>query len=477
MIDLSHIEKYRENNRIEAKKALGGLPKSIWETYAAFANTLGGVILLGVEEYKDKTLHPVNLPNPEKLVGEFWNIINNPQKVSVNILADRHVTIHEVNGNHIIAITVPRAQRSDRPVFIEGNPMSGTYRRNGEGDYKCTREEVQAMMRDAAIQTQDMTVIEKMNLDVFDYETIHQYRIRMKKHRPGLRWEELEDAEFLYKLGAVGRSEDGQMHPTAAGLLLFGKAHEILKEYPNYFLDYQEQREEGAGWTDRITSSSGDWSGNLYDFYFRVYNKLVQGVEVPFRLADEEESDDTSVHSALREALGNCLVNADYYGKGGIVIVKKKNMITLSNPGGLRIDIKDVKGGGVSDPRNAALNKMFHFINIGEGAGSGISNIYKVWKEQGWKDPIILESFEPERITMIFRLEKDSTAKTAIKNIAHKNAIIEYLTRNVTAMNMEIAELLDMKPSHVKDLMEELLQEEIIVAERSDEKRIYKLKA
>ena len=107
MIDFTKLEQYRENNRIEAKKALGGLPRSIWETYSAFANTLGGVILLGVEEYMDKSLHTVDLPDPEKLVKEFWDMINNPNKASVNILSSKDVAIHEVNGDRIVVITVP----------------------------------------------------------------------------------------------------------------------------------------------------------------------------------------------------------------------------------------------------------------------------------------------------------------------------------------------------------------------------------
>lgn len=158
MIDLNNLEKYRENNRIEAKKALGGLPHSIWETYSAFANTLGGVILLGVEEYRDKTLHTVDLPDPEKLVKEFWDMVNNPNKASVNVLSSKDVVIENVNGNHIVVIQVPRADRTYKPVYVDGNPLN-TFRRNGEGDYKCTSEELRAMYRDASVKTQDMLVL------------------------------------------------------------------------------------------------------------------------------------------------------------------------------------------------------------------------------------------------------------------------------------------------------------------------------
>ena len=436
MIDFKNIEKYRENNRIEAKKALGGLPHSIWETYSAFANSFGGVILLGVEEHKDKSLHTVNLPAPEAMIEEFWNIINNSQKVSVNILSDKNVTIHEIDGNRFISIEIPRANRSDKPVYIDGNPMSGSYRRNGEGDYKCTKEEVQAMMRDASVKTQDMLVLPEMGLDVFDYNSVYRYRIRMKNYRPGHVWEELEDEEFLYKLGAIGRSSDGKMHPTAAGLLMFGHEYEIVKEYPNYFLDYQEQFDENNRWTDRIISSSGDWSGNLYDF------------------------------------------NADYYGRQGIVIIKRKNSFIFSNPGDFRIDIEVAKSGGISDPRNATLIKIFNMIDVGERAGSGIPNIFTVWNKQGWPAPKIEESYEPERITLSLQIEErgDNAEKVAIKSELQKVAIIEYLTENVTAKAVEVEELLGVKKSRTRKLLSELIEDGIIIAGGANRNRIYKLK-
>ena len=494
MLDFENLNKYRENNRIEAKKAVGGLPRSIWETYSAFANTLGGVILLGVEEHADRSLHPVQLPDPEGLVKTFWDAVNNPNKVSANILTDKDVQIVEVDGCCIVEIFVPRADRGVKPVYIDGNPLTGTYRRNGEGDYHCTQDVVRAMLRDAAVQTQDTVLLERMDLDVFDYDSVHRYRNRLRNHRPGHVWDELDNVTFLYKLGAIGRSEDGVMHPTVAGLLMFGFEYEIVKEFPHYFLDYQERMEEETRWTDRIVSTSGDWSGNIYDFYFRVYQRMAQDIKVPFKMENGERIDDTPVHGALREALANCLINADYYGSRGVVIVKTREGITISNPGGFRIDLDEAKSGGISDPRNTTLIKMFNLINIGERAGSGIPNIYHVWKNHGWLEPEIQEGFEPPRICVKLPLEKSGGKKAAVKSggkkaavksgdkklsaktVEHRHNIIDYLTVNVTAGRSELAELLGLKDSRVKVILSEMVTDGIVVPEGDFKTRVYRLK-
>ena len=120
MFDFQQISRYRENNRLEAKLATGGLPRSIWETYSAFANTYGGVILLGVEELPDHTLRVQGLLEPRELVDEFTALLQNPRVVSANLLTPGDIQVLHVDG--------------------------GSYRRSGDGDYHCTRAELNAML-------------------------------------------------------------------------------------------------------------------------------------------------------------------------------------------------------------------------------------------------------------------------------------------------------------------------------------------
>lgn len=146
MFDFTQISHYRENNRLEAKLATGGLPHSIWETYSAFANTYGGVILLGVEELPDHSLRVQGLLDPQGMVEEFITGLDDPTVVSLNILKEEDIQILHVDGGDIVAITVPMAQRDQLPVYIGGSLHRGSYRRCGDGDYHCTQAELNAML-------------------------------------------------------------------------------------------------------------------------------------------------------------------------------------------------------------------------------------------------------------------------------------------------------------------------------------------
>ena len=96
VFDLSKFDEYREDNRREVKKASAGLPISLWDTYSAFANCYGGVIILGVKEESDGSRTTTGLRNASKLRKDFWDMINNPKKVSINLLSEDDVQIYEV---------------------------------------------------------------------------------------------------------------------------------------------------------------------------------------------------------------------------------------------------------------------------------------------------------------------------------------------------------------------------------------------
>lgn len=451
LFELSSFDEYREDNRREVKKAHGGLPTSLWETYSAFANCYGGVIILGVKEETDGTWKTTGLKDEAKLLKDFWNTINNRQKVNINLLSEKDVSSFIVGEQKdvIIVIHVPMAKREEKPIYINDNIFNGTYRRNYEGDYRCTRLQVKAMLRDQTETTMDMNVLDEISMDELNYETIQGYRNRHRTLKPGHPFEKLDDHGYLRSIGAAAiSSADKELHPTAAGMLMFGDEYNIVRHFPEYFLDYREILDPTIRWTDRLQSSSGEWSGNLCDFYFRVYNKLVKDIKIPFKTVGGDRIDDTPMHEAIREALANCLVNADYQGTAGIVIKKEIDKIIIENPGYIRLGKTQMRLGGVSDPRNKTLMKMFNLINIGERAGSGVPKIFNIWADEGWKQPEIIEEFDPDRTVLVLPLEKEKNSNSdffnkTLQQLKNDSIIklIEYLDENeeiTTAKGVEI---------------------------------------
>ncbi len=315
--------------------------------------------------------------------------------------------------------------------------------------------------------------LKQHSMEDLNYDTIRGYRNSHRSLKEGHPFERLSDHEYLRSIGAAAISdEDGQLHPTAAGMLMFGDEYNIVRHFPEYFLDYREGLDPTTRWSDRLQSSSGEWSGNVCDFYFRVYNKIIKDVKVPFKMSGGERVDDTPVHKTIREALANCLINADYHGLRGVVIRKEPDKLVLAHPGYIRTGKKQMRLGGESDPRNKVLMKMFNFINIGESAGNGVPNIFNVWEDEGWEEPVIEERFDPDRTVLSLSFKK-AAIKSGDKKVTKRtqmqyDKILGFMEEGKEYGIWDFCELLGLKESRTKDILKGLSDKIEIIGSNRD---------
>lgn len=410
MIELHSAEDLillKESIEVECKLAQGRdgrgqLPEDFWPTYSAFANTRGGTVILGVKE-KNNKFEIGGIIDHERIRKDIFNTLNNRQKISFNIIRDNDVRLASIDGKNIILIDVPPANRKQKPLYINGNPLTGTYRRLNEADCLCDGEMVRRMLAEQVDETRDARILPNYDLNDLSIDSIRTYRQMLRDARPGHPYLDQNDLDLLRSIGALKRNrETGQTGLTIAGLLMFGKGESIRDELPNYAVDYQERADAKTEirWIDRVTVD-GSWSGNIFDFYRLVYRKLISELRVPFALRDGQRQDETAVHVALREALVNALVHADYGGRTSILIVKRPDMFGFRNPGLMRVPVMQAIEGGESDGRNRLLQQMFLLVGAGERAGSGVPKIYKGWKDQHWRAPSLYQRDDPSEQTLL----------------------------------------------------------------------------
>ncbi|MEK6293733.1 MAG: RNA-binding domain-containing protein [Paraburkholderia tropica] len=279
-----------ESLDVEFKKAggrdgKGEIPKEFWPSYSAMANTEGGEIILGVEEIKPTGgFRPHHLANASSMRQEIFNLANNRQKISANLLRDEDVQIVRVDACNVLRVRIPRAARRQRPIFVGENPLRGTYERRNEGDFLLAEDRVRQLLGEQSETPRDATILPRYDVDDLDLETVAAYRQIFASRAPTHPFIAQALPEFLRSLQAWKKDrETGAEGLTVAGLLMFGKLNSILDAVPNYIVDYQERPEARteARWVDRITTD-GTWSGNLFDFYRKVLAKLTADLKIPF---------------------------------------------------------------------------------------------------------------------------------------------------------------------------------------------------
>ena len=395
--DIKVLLEVGERISFECKKAENNIPKSVWETYSSFANTIGGIIVLGITEnvkFVGEANHfeITGITNPQKLRKEFFDTLNG-NKVNRNILTDSDVEIIDYEGVPLMCITVPQADYRQRPIYINGNMMNGAFKRNYEGDYHCTEEDVKAMIRDANDSGNDGILIEHYNIDDIDSATLNAYRNRFRTANPDHIWNDYDDKDFLLNIGAYIRDRNTRREGlTLAGLLVFGKGLSIRERFDNIRMDYLDftNLEEESRWSDRLTYD-GRWENNLYNFFMRVQSKLISDIKRPFSLKGMERNDDSLLHKAIREALTNLIIHADYMLTGVLKVEKYDNRFVFSNPGSLKIPVVDIYEGGHSKARNPHIQAILRMIGFGENIGSGFPTILEACKKENWRRPLLEE--------------------------------------------------------------------------------------
>ena len=203
-IDIKSMLAEGENSNVEFKECGKALPKEVWPTYSAFANTHGGWIILGVKEHVDRQLpdkfEVVGINDTKKIINDFTNLLDDPKKVSRNIITEDNISVISIDNKKVIVINVPEADYKQKPIYINGNRYNQSYKRTFEGDKHLNDEEIAMMLRDSYPGDNDMSLMEHHDMRHIDSETLRKYRTAFNLHNPSHVFSDMDDKEFLIQM-------------------------------------------------------------------------------------------------------------------------------------------------------------------------------------------------------------------------------------------------------------------------------------
>ena len=367
-MDLIALLQRREGKTLEYKRDLS-TPDGLLKTLVAFANTAGGVLVVGVE---DGTRRVIGIPDVLAAEERLSNMV-------VDSILPRLVPDIEIvpwRKTHVLVVQVyPSAAR---PHYLGRlGPEAGAFVRVGSTTRRADAAQIEEMRRFAQAGSFDEQPIPEMNSEVLDFRAASELFAPMRKLTPS-----------AFRSLRITTKYQGRDVPTVGGYLLFGK--DRFDRFPDAWV--QAGRFTG---TDRSRlADSTEIRSHLPQAAEEAIEFVQKHISHEALIGPVRRTDRWTVPLvALREAIINAIVHADYAERGSPIRVAVFNdRIEVENPGllplGLTID--DIRR-GVSKLRNRVIGRVFHELGLIEQWGSGIQRMTAACQAAGLPAPILEE--------------------------------------------------------------------------------------
>ena len=425
-----------EDKTLEFKLDLSS-PDRVIATLVAFANSAGGTLLIGI---KDGTRDVVGLPDPTDVEERLANLV--ADRISPALLVD--ISVAPWRTTYVVIAEVYPSQR--RPHYVRQLGVErGTFVRIGSSN-RVADDQLRVELARGLGSSFDETPIIEASTDEVDAMYAGELLGRTGA---------LSEAELL-AIRALERS-DSRLRPTVGGYLMF-RRQQVSERLPDAWV--HAGRFSGRDRTDIADSKRID--GRLFELVDRSMEFLDRSLDTALRLSGgaAHEAIRPLPMTALREAVVNAVVHADYRQQGGpIRVAVYSDRVEIENPGlllpGLTID--DVYA-GTSRLRNRMIGRVFAERGYIEQWGSGVKRMVNECQRAGKPCPEIEELAGRVRVTFRFA----QVAETAVT--PRESLILQRLAAPAGTSPTELAADLGVSDRTARTLLRGLVMRGLAVA-------------
>ncbi|MBE0635346.1 putative DNA binding domain-containing protein [Candidatus Bipolaricaulota bacterium] len=432
-MDILDLLRRSEGKTLEFKRDLSS-PKGVLHTLVAFANTAGGILLIGVE---DKSHNVRGVTNPLDLEEKLANLISD--SISPRLLPE--VEILSWRQSQLLGIQIYPSP--NRPHFIKKEGLErGAYVRVDSTNRRADKELIEGMQRFAQGETYDEQAMPDLNSEDIDFRAASELFAPERILKP-------KDLETLRLI----TPHQGRKVPTVGGFLLFGRNRE------RYFPDVWIQAGRFQGTNKTHIADQSQIKLHLpaaVDAAVEFVNKhTLHGVEIGAVRRVEQWN---LPPAAVREAIINALAHADYAERGAPTRISIfDDRLEIENPGlllfGLTVD--DLRQ-GISKLRNRVIGRVFHELGLVEQWGSGIQRIVTTCREAGLDEPRFEELGTRFRVTLYTTKRHSPTADSV------DLTILEMMNAEHGLSTQEIATAIGLTPRATRTRLSKLVNRGLV---------------